>query len=1479
MTHNKANKSKILALILGLTMCLALMLSIVFASPTNTVYAEGGTPVTELTVSGLTDVDVPQIGKNATMPALTLKESGIEISRVYWFCLNTRESLKDTDTFESGYTYALRLQYSVLDGYEGQITEPSKIKLEGVTTPYTVEIGSTRFINFIFNVLGNEELSLVNPERLQLADGYVGAFATTDSIHVKGGKYPYQFSNIQCPTWLPYVVTLDNENMWQISFYGNRPTTPTPAQVLSFTVTDADGNSKTFTGTTGETKENPGAIQDIVVKYNLPNVGAASPTQAELLSAIILPENVVCTEARAYKTSGSTTATSFTFEKWEKYTFRFKLKTINGKLFAGSSLLKGYLVSNNNFSYDVSFGNVSENSLVLDFNVTMYGVSVAEQDNYKITTETLKHAKVGVLYNEKIEFTKPAGVSDADIEIKCLDTLYGLSVKANGTITGIPDDGVYYRFGSTTTLRVRYMCKGYELDYKEYTLVIKGYTQISWPSGKTLKYNGNEQIGVEEGEGYTLSGTYKATDIGEYTATAKLKPGYAWGAGAMYSFDDREITWKIVKGDRSAPAGITVENASVEGKNDGKILGVTTDMEYRPYNAGSYTTCTGSTIENLYAGKYEVRYRENTNYNPSEPAIVEITNELETSEFKILTAFLPNGKCGVEYNAKIEVSCPGGDSTKVEIKNYSETGYQVWGLNLAKDGTISGEPDDRAYEYGGKNIEWRIEYYYDGVLKDTKSYFLDIDRYTVLSFVSGNQNLIYDGSEQIGVSEGEGYTLTGVTKATDAGNYVAIAKLKPGYKWGASHTSTMFADYDVQWTIAKADKGAPVGVKGVNTSNVGVSDGKITGVTTEMEYRADGGTYADCMGAEITGLAKGQYEVRYKESKNYKASAPVTITIAENEVITYTVTVTKGTGGGEYEEGASVTLKANAPGVGERFTGWTLIGASVADTTQTEITFNMPTNAVTATANYEIITYNVNVEKGTATPNKPAQGVKVTITANEPEIGYKFDRWTTDYTDVSFLNATSQETTFTMPNHDVTVTATYVKATYNISVTDCVAKKGEDTVGYAYYGDVIKVTANTAPTGKVFDTWVVTGLDTTGMDLTNPEITFNMPANVVEIKATYGEAKYNVSVTGGTVDKAKAKYGETVTITATVPTGKKFVEWTSSSVLVYADKTNVTTTFTMPAEDVTVEATFEDEVYRITVTDGTATPETATYQTEVTVKANEPDTDMYFDKWEVTGITLSDEDLAKSTLTFNMPEGNVTFKATYLSVAKYGIVVVDGTKDKEVAKAGETVTITANPAPTGKVFDKWTCETAGVTIDFKNATSSTTTFEMPACEITIQAHFRDIEAAPSIEIKVNGGTGAGTYKQGDEVTVTAEDKEGKEFVGWQDESGEIVSTEKSYKFTVSGEKTLTAVYDDKSSGGGEITPPAKKDGLSGGQIAGIVIGSVLLAGIGGFAIFWFAVKKKTFADLGVALKKGFTAIGNFFKTLGAKIKELFTKKK
>ena len=172
-------------------------------------------------------------------------------------------------------------------------------------------------------------------------------------------------------------------------------------------------------------------------------------------------------------------------------------------------------------------------------------------------------------------------------------------------------------------------------------------------------------------------------------------------------------------------------------------------------------------------------------------------------------------------------------------------------------------------------------------------------------------------------------------------------------------------------------------------------------------------------------------------------------------------------------------------------------------------------------------------------------------------------------------------------------------------------------------------------------------------------------------------------------------------------------------------------------------------------------------------------------------------------------------------------------------------------------FGAWKDEIPATTEDFgtkghKDCTVCGKHFDKDGNEITELK----IAKIGTHNVIVNGESNF--YAHGESVTVTAEDKDGKEFVGWQDESGKIVSTNKSYTFKVEGEKTLTAVYEDKSSGGGEITPPAKKDGLSGGQIAGIVIGSVAVAGIGGFAIFWFAVKKKTFADLIAAIKALFS---------------------
>lgn len=154
-------------------------------------------------------------------------------------------------------------------------------------------------------------------------------------------------------------------------------------------------------------------------------------------------------------------------------------------------------------------------------------------------------------------------------------------------------------------------------------------------------------------------------------------------------------------------------------------------------------------------------------------------------------------------------------------------------------------------------------------------------------------------------------------------------------------------------------------------------------------------------------------------------------------------------------------------------------------------------------------------------------------------------------------------------------------------------------------------------------------------------------------------------------------------------------------------------------------------------------------------------------------------------------------------------------------------------------------------------------FECSVCGKLFDENKNEVTAAdlviPKIgthNVVINGESNF--YKEGESVTVTAEDKEGKEFVGWQDASGKIVSTKKEYTFEVKDEMVLTAVYQDKAPGGGtidgEIAPAPDKNGLSGGQIAGIVIGSIAGVGIVGFAIFWFVVKKKSFAELISAIK-------------------------
>ena len=88
-----------------------------------------------------------------------------------------------------------------------------------------------------------------------------------------------------------------------------------------------------------------------------------------------------------------------------------------------------------------------------------------------------------------------------------------------------------------------------------------------------------------------------------------------------------------------------------------------------------------------------------------------------------------------------------------------------------------------------------------------------------------------------------------------------------------------------------------------------------------------------------------------------------------------------------------------------------------------------------------------------------------------------------------------------------------------------------------------------------------------------------------------------------------------------------------------------------------------------------------------------------------------------------------SFVATAAATTEYDITVTDGKATigagTEISKAAEgtTVTLTANAAPSGQVFDKWVVVSGSITL--ADANSATTTFTMPASAVSVKATYKD----------------------------------------------------------------------------------------------------------------------------------------------------------
>ena len=173
---------------------------------------------------------------------------------------------------------------------------------------------------------------------------------------------------------------------------------------------------------------------------------------------------------------------------------------------------------------------------------------------------------------------------------------------------------------------------------------------------------------------------------------------------------------------------------------------------------------------------------------------------------------------------------------------------------------------------------------------------------------------------------------------------------------------------------------------------------------------------------------------------------------------------------------------------------------------------------------------------------------------------------------------------------------------------------------------------------------------------------------------------------------------------------------------------------------------------------------------------------------------------------------DTTFYAIWES-KEYPIIVADGKATigagSEISKAakGTTVTLTANAAPSGKVFDKWEVVSGSITL--ADANSATTTFTMPAEAVSVKATYKNTPVTTySLTTQVNGGHGTISASKtglaaGSTETVIFTPDDGYEIDTVTVNGAATPVLANVLDVTMDADKTVIVTY--KATGGGEHT--------------------------------------------------------------------------
>lgn len=518
--------------------------------------------------------------------------------------------------------------------------------------------------------------------------------------------------------------------------------------------------------------------------------------------------------------------------------------------------------------------------------------------------------------------------------------------------------------------------------------------------------------------------------------------------------------------------------------------------------------------------------------------------------------------------------------------------------------------------------------------------------------------------------------------------------------------------------------------------------------------------------------------------------------VANFEGSSYTITATANpttggsvSGSGSYSYGSSCTLTATANS-GYTFINWTENGNVVS--TNANYTFTV-TSGGTYVANFGANSYQIT---GTADPSAGGTitgagtynyGASCTLTATAAT-GYHFVNWTKNGTQVS----TNSSYTFT-----VTETSAYVAHfainTYTIT-TSIDPSSGGTTTGDGTYNHGVSCTLTATPaTGYTFVNWTKNGSQVS----TNTSYSFTVTEAATYV-AHFALNSYTITTSanpssGGTVTgDGVYNHGASCTLTAVPAIGYTFANWTKNGTVV---STNANYTFTVTSSG-TYVANFNTNAYQISATAdpsmGGTISGAGTYNhfetCTLTATANVGYT---FVNWTKDGQEVSTNAAYNFTVTeaidlvANFQLANYDISATANS-AEGGTIT-----GASIYNYGQTCTLTAT-ANEGYIFTNWTRDGEIVSTEpvYSFTVTESATFVANFEEIQVIYYNISANSNPSTGGSV---TGAGTYMSGQTCTLTATANEGYTFGSWT-ENGTTVSTDATYSFTVSNDRTLVANF-------------------------------------------------------------------------------------